>query len=598
MQIAVRLPPFTRPTQHVERDHQPRPAKTGHARKTLPAVVSLTSVGTLLTIAAAPVWAIELNTPVDRALQDLQQQRLLDQAREQRENLSTHDSPSIARTPRPTVAQGQITPDGAACIYVAGVEFRGAQLLPDTLKQQVAREVAGQCLDNAALAHLLDEVNDWYVGNGYVTSHAWLPRQQGAGGPLVIASAEGKLGKVSFKDGTTRSDRAARQAFPGSSGEPLNLRDVEQGVDQLERVTPGGVTVALRAAPEEGYSDVVVSGRTAPSVGVTLNLDNMGDSNTGADEFGGALTFNNPLGFGEQLGVSANSTTALHGDRYRRSFGASASVPLGYWTFSYAGAAGNFAVPVDFYGKLRYHGSNVQNLVTATRTVSRNAARKIDVSGSISTYSGKTYLEDFQLDSGTERVSAVRVGINFASRVGSRSYFTFSPVFTEGLPFASRDKSAAGGPSASFRKLSASASLYTQILPTVALLSSAYAQASAKPLYSTERVSVGGDTSVRGFKDRYLYGNSGAYLRNEADWTLSSPVLGSRVTLLAAVDAGRVVPVAGEPNSGGNVVGAAVGASASLKGVAASLSIGTPLFAPRQLNADPVVVNLRLSMAF
>ncbi|VVD29055.1 Hemolysin activation/secretion protein [Paraburkholderia dioscoreae] len=597
MQVALRYPAFIRSIVHIDRASQPSLARTGRVRKNLPAVASLTSVGTLLTVAAAPVWAIELNTPVDRALQDQQQQRLLDQAREQRENLSAHDSPPIT-PPRATVAQGPIAPDGQACIYVDGVEFRGAMLVPDSIRQQVAREVTGQCLDNAALAHLLDEVNDWYVENGYITSHAWLPQQQGAGGPLVIASVEGKLGKVSFKDGTTRSDRAARMAFPVSPGEPLNLRDVEQGVDQLDRVTPDGVKVALRAAPEEGYSDVLVSGRTAPSIGVNLNVDNMGDSNTGADEFDGAVTLNNPLGFGEQLGMSANSTTALHGDRYRRSFGASASVPLGYWTFSYAGAAGNFAVPIDFYGNLRYHGSNVQNLISVSRTVSRDSMRKIDIFGSISTYNGKTYLEDLQLDSGTERVSAARIGINFASRVGSRSYFTFSPVLTGGLPFASRDKSQAGGPSASFRKLSASASLYTLISPSVALLSSAYAQASAKPLYSTERVSVGGDTSVRGFKDRYLYGNTGGYLRNEADWTLSAPVFGSRVTLMAAIDAGRVVPVAGEPNSGGNVVGAAVGASAAIKHVSASLSIGAPLFAPRQLNADPVVVNLRLSMAF
>ncbi len=589
----------TRPTDnHIYKALQADLVEPALSRNHPPTLALLTSVGALFAVVATPALAFEPNNPIDRTLQDQQQQRLLDQAREQREGLSTRDSLPVARQPRASATQEEIAP-GQSCRYFDGVAFRGAELVPDAVKQRVAIETNGKCLDAAALAHLLDEVNDWYVDNGYVTSHAWLPPQENAGGPLVIASAEGKLGKVSFKDGTTRSDRAARMAFPGSGGEPLNLRDIEQGVDQLDRVTPGGVKVAVRAASEEGYSDVLVTGRTAPSVDVNLNVDNLGAKNTGQDEFGGAVTLNNPLGFGEQLGASATSTTALHGDRFRRSYGASASLPLGYWTFSYSGVAGNFAIPLDFYGtNLRYHGSSIQHVLNVSRTVERNAARKIDVFASVSNYTGKTYLEEFQLDNSSERVSAARVGVNFASRVGRKSYFTLSPVFTEGLPFASRDKSAAGGPPASFHKVSASASLYTSITPDVALLSSAYAQASAKPLYSSERISVGGDTSVRGFKDQYLYGNTGAYLRNEVDWSLPVPATGGRVTLMAAVDAGRVVPVAGEPNSGGNIVGAAIGASTSIKGVSASLSIGVPLLAPRQLNADPIVLNLRLSAAF
>ena len=68
------------------------------------------------------------------------------------------------------------------------------------------------------------------------------------------------------------------------------------------------------------------------------------------------------------------------------------------------------------------------------------------------------------------------------------------------------------------------------------------------------------------------------------------------VALTVALDAGRVVPVEGEPRSGGNVVGAALGVSASYRRLNASLSIGTPLWAPTQLNADPFVLSAQLSL--
>ncbi len=68
--------------------------------------------------------------------------------------------------------------------------------------------------------------------------------------------------------------------------------------------------------------------------------------------------------------------------------------------------------------------------------------------------------------------------------------------------------------------------------------------------------------------------------------------------LSAAVDAGRVVPVAGEPLSGGTVLGAALAASTAYRNVAGSVSVGTPLRFPAQLKADPIVVNVKLTTSF
>lgn len=535
---------------------------------------------------------------MNRALQERQQQSLLDQARQQREGLSAKESSIFVGAPRGAAAEVETAPPAQSCRHINHVVLRGVDLLPDPLRQRVSQQADGECIDDQSLNHLLDELNDWYVENGYLTSHAWAPQDQ-VGDVLVIEAVEGRRGRLSFKDGTAGADRAARMAFPGASGEPLRLRDIEQGVDQLDRVTPGGVKVAVRAAAEEGYSDVVLTGRTSPSVNVMVSADNAGAKNTGQDEFSGAVALNNYLGFGEQLGVQASSTTALHGDRFRRDYGASASVPLGYWTFSYVAAAGSYSIPVSYEGAyLRYHGSSAQQLFTVSRTVERNAARKIDMFATVSGYSGRAWLGDSAINTSAERVRTARLGVNFATRVRVRSYFTVSPVFTQGLPFASRDMSASEGPPANFQKFAASASFYMQVGPDVALLSSAYAQASAKPLYSSERVSVGGETSVRGFKDQYLNGRTGAFMRNEVNWTVPLPGSAYRVTLLAAVDAGRVLPSAGEANPGGSIVGAAIGASTSSNGVSASLSLGKPIFTPRQLHADPVVLNLRLSAAF
>ncbi|MFM0203072.1 ShlB/FhaC/HecB family hemolysin secretion/activation protein [Paraburkholderia fungorum] len=591
--------------------HEHAKYQTHHARGTLthgnarpaatPALPSLVYAGAFLATVATPALAFEpvVANPVDRTLHDQQQQRMLDEARTQREDLSTRRS---AIVPPPRRAESSATGMAIAeqrCVEVKAIDFRGTDTLPERLKHRLRADYPDHCLRQADLDRLLDEVNDWYVAHGYVTSHAWLPRQDLADGVLIVEAVEGKLSRVYFSGSDNSGDRAARMAFPGTPGEPLNLRDIEQGVDQIERVVPGGVRVAIRPAPAEGYSDVVLTGSAAPSVALNLSADNNGTENTGRDEAGAALTLNNALGLGEQIMFSGDATVPVHSDRFRRNYGFSAALPVGYWTFSYAAAGGNYAIPLNIYGvDLRYHGRSIQHRLTASRTVERNARSKTDVFASLTHYTGHVYLDDFELQNSGERQSAAQIGVNFATRVAGDSYLTLSPSITQGLAPGSTDMRASAGPNTHFRKAALSASFYKALTQRVAYLSSAYGQWTPDTLYGSERITVGSDSSVRGFRDRYLYGNSGAYWRNELIWKVAAPSWAGRVTLTAAIDAGRVIPVAGEPASGGNVIGAALAASTAFKNIAGSISVGTPLRSPAQLKADPLVVNIRLTTSF
>lgn len=564
----------------------------------LPALVY---AGALLATVATPALALEpvIANPIDRTLHEQQQQRLLDNARTQRQELGKQQ-PAAASAPRHRQsAATRLNVDAARCVDVADVTFHGADTLPRSVKLRIHANYSGRCLQQADLDRLLDEVNDWYVEHGYITSHAELPRQNLDGAVLVVEAVEGKLGRIYFAGNDYTGDQAARLSFPGSPGDVLNLRNIEQGVEQIERVAPTGVKVAIRPAPLEGYSDVVLTGSAAPNVGISLSADNNGAENTGRNEIAAALTLNNTLGFGEQIQFSADTTAPIHADRFRRNFGVNASLPVGYWTFSYSASGGNYAIPLDFYGlALNYHGSSIQHRFTASRTVQRNARSKTDVFASLSHYRGDVYLDEFALQNSSERQSAAQLGISYATRVGSDSYFTAAPVFTQGLAPGSTNLADAGGPNAHFRKAAVSASFYKALTPRVAFLSSAYGQWSPDALYGSERVTVGSDASVRGFRDRYLYGNTGAYWRNQIDWRAPAPSWAGRVTLSAAVDAGRVVPVAGEPLSGGTVLGAALAASTAYRNVAGSVSVGTPLRFPAQLKADPIVVNVKLTTSF
>ncbi|MGG4661824.1 POTRA domain-containing protein [Providencia vermicola] len=81
--------------------------------------------------------------------------------------------------------------------------------------------------------------------------------------------------------------------FPHLIGSLLNLRDIEQGIEQLNRSVSAHYTIDIQPGTESGYSRVVIQ-KQARNIPLTspLSLDNSGNKSTGKRLFTGGC-FNN-----------------------------------------------------------------------------------------------------------------------------------------------------------------------------------------------------------------------------------------------------------------------------------------------------------------
>ncbi|HDX8593545.1 TPA: hypothetical protein RQN76_004426, partial [Aeromonas dhakensis] len=128
-------------------------------------------------------------------------------------------------------------------------------------------------------------------------------------------------------------------------------------------------------------------------------------------------------------------------------------------------------------------------------------------------------------------------------------------------------------------------------------LSTFNAQWTPDRLYSVERLSLGGEASVRGFKEQSISGDVGGYLRNELSWQGTTPTwLGQWRTWLA-LDMGQV-DMGNQGDEWRGMVGTAVGWEQRYRHFTGNVSVGFPLSAPAWLNADPWVLYYRASVAF
>lgn len=81
---------------------------------------------------------------------------------------------------------------------------------------------------------MLKSLTDHYLRRGYVTTRAYLPQQDLKHGELNIIVVEGRL--EGLDSSSLASPLESAMTFPGTVGEVLDLRELEQWVDQLSRL--------------------------------------------------------------------------------------------------------------------------------------------------------------------------------------------------------------------------------------------------------------------------------------------------------------------------------------------------------------------------
>ncbi len=108
----------------------------------------------------------------------------------------------------------------------------------------------GQCVGKQGIDVLVKGLSQAILSRGYVTTRVLVPEQDLTGGTLKLSLIPGVIRHVRFADEALRG--TWKTAFPTGDGELLNLRDLEQGLEQMKRVTQPGRFDADRSGRSAG----------------------------------------------------------------------------------------------------------------------------------------------------------------------------------------------------------------------------------------------------------------------------------------------------------------------------------------------------------
>lgn len=535
-------------------------------------------------VMAAPV------TPGDLDVIQNQQQQRLQQDQQQRDALTQAHQVELQKT--------ESAPASGPCFEINQISLQQASLItPDTQKRLVAPYI-NQCLSLDRINQLVRAISEWYVQRGYITSRAFLTEQNLSHGTLNITVLEGRLEAIHLQGASARQ---LNMAFPTRAGRILNLRDIEQGMEQINRLRTTPVQIEIIPSTQPGYSIVNLTSTPEFPLTLGLNMDNSGQRSTGIGQLSASLVGNDLLGVADRWFVSGGRSSAFSDWRDAQNFQAGVSVPYGYGLLDYSYSWSNYhsrfnANSFDWYS----NGDNISNRLSGSWVLFRNGEIKTGVQLGLNHYVSHNWLNETLLQSSSRKLTSLQIGFNHTQKIAG-GVATLNPMLSRGMPWfdAESDKGKSDDfPKAEFRKWSVSSSYQRPVTQKMWWLSSFYAQWSPDRLYGSERLTIGGENSVRGYKEQYLSGDVGGYLRNELNYSLFTlPAIGEVSTTLA-LDGGWLQSDKQDRYAAGTLWGSSLGLGTRNAHVSTQLSLGIPVSYPNYLAPDRLSVYARVGLVF
>lgn len=442
----------------------------------------------------------------------------------------TPPKPDVRLSP-PSSGFGSIDyPDETPCFPIHKVVLSGEEKLPRWLPiQHLGVEAEGRCLGAQGINLLMSTLQNRLVDHGYITTRVLAPSQDLKSGVLTLVIVPGYVRQVRL---TPDSDRYIQlySTFPPREGELLDLRDIEQGLENLQRLPTVKAHMEILPGEQPGESDIEVSWKQEKMWRLGASLDDAGTKSTGRYQGGLTLSLDNPFSLSDLLYVSASHDLDQGGGKGSKNYTGHYSVPFGYWMFSVTGNDYDYHQTVAGINEdYRYSGESQNLNLQLSRVLHRSGTQKTSFTYDVLVRKTRNYIDDTEIDVQRRQTSAWRIGLQ-------HRHYINQATLDAGVSYqrGTRWFGAAPAPEEYFDEATA----LSKILQFNAQLNVPFAigsqnfrynaqyqqQLSNTPLTPQDQFAIGNRWTVRGFDgERTLNASRGWYVRNDIAWSTPLP---------------------------------------------------------------------------
>lgn len=448
---------------------------------------------------------------------------------------------------------------------------------------------------------LSTNLNTALIEHGYVTSRIGIPSQSLASGNLQFNLQLGRVESVLYK--TYAQPLPWQNAFPIREGDILNIRNIEQGIEQMKRIGSQNVSVELEPGTKPLATNIVLETTKKPAIHGMISIDDSGLKDTGKLQWTAAIGVDRVFNANDSLNLSINRDAAQDGERKgSRNHTISYSIPRGKDTFSIS------------YSDMKYH-QTINSMATPfissshAKTVrgswnhvfhrDRTTKRSWDII--ISKRNAKNYINDVEVAVQRANTASLEVGISERRYIKQNTLYSRVAIKQGVGWFGSQPEYGNGAPSTRFIQLLVDVDYQ---IPRIwghrpaSITSSFHGQWTLgdKRLFSRDMISLGNRYTVQGFDgENTLMAESGWYMRNE----VASYIPKWKSSVYANIDFGAVYGPSTEVLTGKFIAGTSLGMRGQFKsGLFYDVFVGAPLYKPSGYKTDSVTAGFQAGVRF
>uniref|UniRef100_UPI0035D08C7D ShlB/FhaC/HecB family hemolysin secretion/activation protein n=1 Tax=Bartonella sp. CE47NXGY TaxID=3243514 RepID=UPI0035D08C7D len=221
--------------------------------------------------------------------------------KQQLERIEKLQSLTPKRIKTPSEQNPEMLLGGKQCFPIHAVVVEGVHHVKKRSISAVTEPYVGRCIGLSDIQILIKKLTKVYLDQGYVTARFYIPDQDIKNSKtLKFVVVEGKLSDIYYNGSpASRYNNVVWSAFPGLQGHVLNMRDIEQGLDQINRLSSAHAQSELLPGREEGSTIVNINNHPDKTFKVTVSHDNMGQASTGYARYSAGLRVENILGMND-----------------------------------------------------------------------------------------------------------------------------------------------------------------------------------------------------------------------------------------------------------------------------------------------------------
>ncbi|HEY4315980.1 MAG TPA: ShlB/FhaC/HecB family hemolysin secretion/activation protein [Herbaspirillum sp.] len=551
----------------------------------------------LLHIVAIPAYA---QSNAERAAEQLRRQEQRERAVSDQLNNARPD----VRLPRATaVVPAPADQSDTPCFPISRLKLVGDSAARFAWALRSADGLLSACIGSHGVNAIIGALQNTLISAGYVTTRVVAAPQDLRNGELTLTVVPGRIRAIRFvvpKDGSRQwLGPTYSSSLPTSPGNILNLRDIEQALENFKRVPTAEADIQIAPGDQPGQSDLMIQWHESLPLRLSLSMDDSGSKATGKYQGNATLFIDNPFGINDLFYVNVSHDLQAHGNgRGTHNLAVSYSLPIGYWELAATASKYRYYQSVAGANQSYVYGGTSSNAdLKLTRVVYRDTSRKI--SASIDGYQriNRNFIDDTEVEVQHRRMGgfvytlADKEFIGDATLEGTLSYKQGTGAF--GSMAAPEELFGEG----TARPRIVNADIELSLPFTVESSHFQYqgswrAQWNRTPLILQDQFSIGGRYTVRGFDgESGLLAERGQLLRNDIGWNIGNtgqqPYAGIDYAYVNGPGAAQLI--------GTHLAGAVIGLRGQYQRLQYDFFVGIPLSRPAGFETAAVTGGFSLS---